>query len=156
MKKIGIVAEYNPFHRGHLHQIEETRRKNIGCAIVAVMSGDYVQRGEVAIFNKHIRAKAAVSAGADLVIELPLPWSIASAEGFARGSVGLLNSLGVIDAISFGSECGDAQTLREIAHHLLSPEMDEKIRDELKKGISYAQARQDALHYIIGKNAKII
>ena len=98
----GIIAEYNPFHLGHAYQIAETKRR-IGpdSAIVCVMSGDYVQRGEPAIFSKFVRARAALSCGADLVIELPLPWSMASAEYFAGGAVAILNGLGVVDYLSF-------------------------------------------------------
>ena len=88
---VGVVAEYNPFHNGHVYHLEQTRAKVGGdCGVVAVLSGDFVQRGENAIYSKFARAEAAVRCGCDLVLELPLPWSLASAEGFARGAVGLL------------------------------------------------------------------
>lgn len=156
MKIIGIVAEYNPFHRGHKLQIDATRAIYPNSVIVAVMSGDYVQRGEAASFDKHIRAKAAIAGGADLVIELPLPWSIASAEGFARGAVGLLNDLAVVDMISFGSECGDVAKLQEVADALVCPEIGDAIRQELKSGISYAEARSRAIHLILGEKAELV
>ena len=104
---IGIVAEYNPFHNGHARLIEQTRAQlGAVCPVVCVMSGDFVQRGSPAVYSKFARAEAAVRCGADLVLELPLPWSLSSAEGFARGAVGLLGSLGVVTHLSFGSECG--------------------------------------------------
>ena len=111
MRTAGIIAEYNPFHNGHLYHIARTRELTGAEAVVCVMSGDFVQRGEAAVFSKFARAEAAVRAGADLVLELPLPWSIASAEGYARGAVGLLDATGVVDCISFGSECGDMAAL---------------------------------------------
>ena len=112
MRTVGIVAEYNPFHRGHLYHLERSRTLAEAEAVVCVLSGDFVQRGEPAVFSKFARAEAAVRAGADLVLELPLPWSIVSAEGFARGAVGLLEATGVVDCLSFGSECGDVAALR--------------------------------------------
>ena len=110
MKISGIICEYNPFHNGHLHHIRETR-KNGATHIVAVMSGNFVQRGDTAVMDKLERARLAVRSGADLVIELPVQYSLSSAEKFAEGSVWLLNSLGVVDEISFGSECGDIEKL---------------------------------------------
>ena len=98
MKTIGIVAEYNPFHLGHALQIRETRRimeaEGEKSAVIAVMSGDFVQRGEAAVFSKYARAEAACRSGADLVVELPLPWVLSSAEGFAEGAVSILADLG--------------------------------------------------------------
>ena len=110
---IGIVAEYNPFHNGHARLIEQTRaRLGADCPVVCVMSGDFVQRGSPAVYSKFARAEAAVRCGADLVLELPLLWSLSSAEGFARGAVGLLGSLGVVTHLSFGSECGELDPLQ--------------------------------------------
>ena len=110
MKTIGIVAEYNPFHLGHALQIRETRRimENAGeeAAVIAVMSGDFVQRGEAAVFSKYARAEAACRSGADLVVELPLPWALSSAEGFARGAAAMLADLGA-EVLSFGCEPGE-------------------------------------------------
>lgn len=158
MKVIGIVAEYNPFHYGHLHHISESRKLVAGdSCIVCVMSGNFVQRGDVAIFDKHTRAEAAVKCGADLVLELPLPWSLSSAEGFARGAVGLLGSLGVVTHLSFGSETGDCEPLNALAIALMDPSMDGKIKAQLKQeGIPYALARQRALESDVGELSRIL
>ncbi len=151
MKILGIVAEYNPFHNGHKSHIEESKKAIAReTAAVCVMSGDYVQRGEAAIFSKYARAEAAVRGGADLVLELPLPWSLSSAESFARGAVGLLGSLNCVDYLSFGSECGDMAILNSLATALMDPALDITIREELKTGVSYAAARQAALSKSIG------
>ena len=152
MNICGIVCEYNPFHSGHAYQISEIRRLlGEDTAIVCAMSGDFVQRGEAAAYSKHDRARAAVMGGADLVLELPLPWSIASAEGFARGGVGMLAATGVMTHLAFGSECGDTDVLTEIAGLLLRPELDELIREALTSGLPYAAARQRALERFTGR-----
>ncbi len=154
MKILGIVAEYNPFHNGHMLHIEESRRAiSRDAAVVCVMSGDFVQRGEAAIFSKYARAEAAVKCGADLIIELPLPWSLSSAEGFARGAVGLFGALNCVDYLSFGSECGDMGILNSLATALQDPALNGEIREELKTGVSYAAARQAALSKSIGSLA---
>ncbi|MFB0921768.1 MAG: nucleotidyltransferase family protein [Oscillospiraceae bacterium] len=154
MKILGIVAEYNPFHNGHKLHIEESKKAiSHDTAVVCVMSGDFVQRGEAAVFSKYARAEAAVRCGADLVIELPLPWSLSSAEGFARGAVGLLGELNCINYLSFGSECGDIGVLSSLATALTDPFLDSEIREELKSGVSYATARQAALSKSIGSLA---
>ena len=112
---LGIICEYNPFHIGHSYHIAASELvMNEHAPVVCVMSGDFVQRGESAIFPKHYRAEQAVKSGADLVVELPLPWCLASAEGFARGGVSILSALGVTH-ISFGSECGDIELLKSTA-----------------------------------------
>lgn len=116
MKVAGIVAEYNPLHGGHVYHMEETRRRlGADCRIVVVMSGHAVQRGEMPLMTKYARTEAALNAGADLVFELPLAVSLAGAERFARGAVSILCRLGIVTHLSFGSECGDLETLREIA-----------------------------------------
>ena len=105
MKVAGIVAEYNPFHSGHAHQIACTRRElGADCAIVAVTSGNWVQQGDCAIADKWTRSRLALMGGADLVLELPTVWAAATAESFARGAVGILNACGVVDVLSFGGE----------------------------------------------------
>ena len=143
---IGIVAEYNPFHNGHARLIEQTRAQlGAVCPVVCVMSGDFVQRGSPAVYSKFARAEAAVRCGADLVLELPLPWSLSSAEGFARGAVGLLGSLGVVTHLSFGSECGELDPLQRVAEALLDPLLGEDLRAELRSGIPFAAARQQAV-----------
>jgi len=122
MKTAGIIAEYNPFHNGHLYHIEETKKAGYD-NIVAVMSSNVVQRAEVASFSKHVRAKAAVKSGVNLVIELPCIYSLASAERFASAGVHLLNALGVVDAVSFGSESGNLEALTLCADACLSKEV---------------------------------
>lgn len=155
MKTVGIVGEYNPFHKGHKLHVEESLRK-IGsdAAILCVMSGDFVQRGEPAVFSKFARAEAALRCGVSLVLELPLPWCLSSAEGFCRGAVGLLGSTGVVDCLSFGSEAGELEPLNALAIALLDPAMDAKIQAELERGDSYAAARQRALEKEVGALAK--
>ena len=110
MKVSGIICEYNPFHNGHLYHIRKTR-ENGATHIVAVMSGNFVQRGDTAIMDKLERARLAVRSGADLVIELPVQYCLAPAESFASGALYLLDSLGAVDELSFGSECGDVEKL---------------------------------------------
>ena len=110
MKITGIICEYNPFHNGHLYHMNQTR-KNGATHIVAVMSGNYVQRGDIAVLDKFTRAKLAVRGGADLVIEIPSVYALSSAEFYARGSVSILDSLGCVDEISFGSEAGSVEAV---------------------------------------------
>ena len=117
---IGIVCEYNPFHNGHLYQIQKIREEfGSDTNIIALMSGNFVQRGGVAIADKGLRAKCAVLCGVNLVLELPFPFSMSSAEFFARSAVSIFNSLGCIDYISFGSELGDVVTLERTAELML-------------------------------------
>lgn len=154
---IGIVAEYNPFHNGHARLIEQTRAQlGAACPVVCVMSGDFVQRGSPAVYSKFARAEAAVRSGADLVLELPLPWSLSSAEGFARGAVGLLGSLGVVTHLSFGSECGELEPLQRVAQVLLDPLLGEDLRAELRSGIPFAAARQQAVARRVGALAELL
>ena len=145
METAGIVAEYNPFHRGHAWHIAETRRRLGGDApVVCVMSGHWVQRGECALADKWLRAALALDRGADLVVELPTPWAMASAESFARGAVSLLAATGVVDVLSFGSETGKLAPLEEAAAALDAPEYPEKLRAALGRGLSFPAARQEA------------
>ena len=158
MQKVaGIVAEYNPFHRGHAHQIAETRRLlGADCAVLCVMSGDFVQRGDAAVFDKFERAEAAVRGGADLVLELPLRWSLSSAEGFARGGVSLLKASGVVTHLSFGSETGKLAPLQHAADGLRDGALGELLREALKQGLSFPAARQKALERLIGEDAAVL
>ena len=154
---IGIVAEYNPFHNGHTRLIEQTRaRLGADCPVVCVMSGDFVQRGSPAVYSKFARAEAAARCGADLVLELPLPWALSSAEGFARGAVGLLGGLGVVTHLSFGSECGELEPLQRVAEALLDPLLGEDLRAELQAGIPFAAARQRAAARRVGALAELL
>lgn len=155
MKISGIVCEYNPFHNGHRYHIEETR-KNGATHIIAVMSGNFVQRGDLAVADKFTRAKAAVKCGADLVIELPVQYSLAPAELFARGAVYLLHSLGVVDELSFGSECGDISKLITAAEAMAEIADLPKIRDYTEKGYTYAKALSAVLGEAYPEAAEII
>ncbi len=148
MKTYGIICEYNPFHNGHIHQIEETR-KNGATHIVAIMSGNYVQRGDVAMIDKFARAKVAVENGVDLVIEMPVIYSAASAGYFARAGVMMLGALGCVDGISFGSECGDVELLKNAAMASLNlstkENMEAKVKPLLMQGMSFPAALQQAI-----------
>lgn len=146
MKVAGIIAEYNPLHGGHIHLFHETRaRLGEDTAIVCVMSGDFVQRGDFALVRRQARAKAAVESGADLVLELPLPWAVSSAERFADGGVQMLAATGIVTHLAFGSECGDAAALMQLAETLTDPALTGQLKEELATGLSFAAARQKAV-----------
>lgn len=153
MNICGIVAEYNPFHNGHKYHIEQTKRETDCDAIVVIMSGNFIQRGVPALFDKWIRTKMALENGADLIIELPLIYSTSSAEYFAQGSISLLDGLGVVSNISFGSDTTDIDTLKRIANVLyLEPENYKKLlQSEIKRGVSYPIARSNALKNFLKK-----
>ena len=131
MKTAGIIAEYNPFHKGHEYQIRYTKEKLKADYVIVAMSGDYVQRGTPALISKHARAEMALRCGADLVLEMPVSISTASAEAFAMGGVSLLDSLGVVDILCFGSESGEISALKELA--------------EILEGLTFPAARSQAL-----------
>lgn len=159
MKVAGIVAEYNPFHNGHAHHIERTRAADGGCGathIVAVMSGNFVQRGEPALLSKADRARAALAGGVDLVIELPVPWALCSAEGFAFGAVALLDALGCVQVLSFGSECGDLAALQAAADTLDSPQFSRLLAYHLEGGLPFPEARQRAAAELRGGVAPLL
>lgn len=145
MTAVGIVAEYNPFHLGHAWHMAQTRRL-LGekRPVVCVMSGHWVQGADCAVADKWTRASLALEGGADLVLELPTPWAMASAEPFARGAVSILAATGVVDTLSFGSECGSAQELREAARALDAPDYPARLRAALDRGLSFPAARQEA------------
>lgn len=145
MRSIGIICEYNPFHNGHLRQLRLAREQaGEDCALICLMSGNYVQRGEPALFPKSLRAEAALRCGADLVLELPLTAALSSAEGFAAGGVRILSALGC-DLLCFGTETEELAALRRSAEANLDPAFDALLRRELESGSSYAAARQRAL-----------
>ncbi len=150
----GIVSEYNPFHLGHAAHISQTRLAG-ATHVVAVMSGNFVQRGEPAVLSKWARARQALENGADLVIELPLPWALSGAERFAYGSVALLDALGA-DLLSFGSECGNAAELERAARALGSPALREALRSGLKDGSTFAKARQSAIHSLCDEKTALL
>lgn len=156
MRTAGIISEYNPFHRGHAWQIGELRRRlGAETAVVCAMSGSFVQRGDFAVMRTHARAEAAVRGGADLVLELPLPWAIASAEGFAAGGVGVLAATGAVDTLVFGSECGDTETLKAVAA-LESESFAAYLRQGLQEGVSFAAAREAAARKLLGEKAAVL
>ncbi len=152
MKIAAVVAEYNPFHCGHKYQLEKTRESG-ATHIVAVMSGNFVQRGEAAIFDKFTRAKAAVSCGADLVVELPLPWAMSTAQNFAVGAVSIAGALGCVDMLSFGSECDDISVLEYAAQVVYSAEFESMLAELLPSCVSYAAAREQAVAHLAGEKA---
>lgn len=144
MKIIGIICEYNPFHLGHQKQFDKIRTTfGPDTVIVCLMSGNFVQRGKPAVFDKSLRAQAAIDCGADLVLELPVTHALCSAEGFAAGGVKLLS--GFCDYLCFGCETGNADTLMHTAQALCSPEFGPLLRKELEAGCSFPTARDRAL-----------
>lgn len=150
MKIVGIVAEYNPFHAGHRHHIEQTRRR-VGeeCAVVAAMSGNFVQRGDAAIADKWTRAGMALEGGVDLVVELPTVWAASSAEHFAFGGVSVLKLAGA-DTLSFGSESGRSQGLKQAAAVVDSQPFKGALRRHLDEGLPFALCRQRAVEELAG------
>lgn len=157
MSVAGVIAEYNPFHRGHAWQIAEIRRR-LGehTAVVVCMSGHFVQRGDFALLSKHARAEMALRGGADLVLELPTPWSAATAERFAQGGVAVLAATGVVTHLVFGCECGEEEPLRAIADCLDSPAYHEALRRCAEGGVSFAAARQTAVRSLAGDAAECL
>lgn len=150
MKIGGIVAEYNPFHNGHKYQLKKSKELGEWTHAVAVMSSNYVQRGETALISKWARAEAAVKNGIDLVIELPTLWSTSYAQRFALGGVSLLESLGCVDMLSFGSECGDIDELIECKNAINSEAVTQRLKENLEYGLSFATARAEALRTVYG------
>ncbi len=147
----GIVCEYNPFHNGHEYQLKCAKKEH-GGAVVAVMSGNFTQRGEAALFEKHTRAKAALKCGADLVVELPLSFAVSTAERFAYGAVYILNAMGCVDTINFGSESGNIEKLYYAADILNSQSLYDSMGDMLGSGVTFAAARQKAVEMMYGKD----
>lgn len=146
MHVVGVIAEYNPFHNGHKHHLDETRRLT-GCDfLVVAMSGAFTQRGEPALLDKWVRARMALQSGADLVVELPAVFALRTADHFARGGVELLSAMGV-DGLSFGCETGSLRALNEMSRVLAEepPELSNGIRERLREGKSHARARGEAL-----------
>lgn len=138
----GIICEFNPFHSGHKYLIDTLRQNSDG--IVCVMSGNLVQRGEFAVYDKFTRAKTALENGADLIIELPCAYSVLSAGGFAKYAVQILEASGVIDEIAFGAECDNINKLKETADKI--QECDSLIKEKLAGGLSYPAARKAAVN----------
>ena len=158
MKTVGLITEYNPFHNGHAYHIEKAKMLTGADRVIVVMSGDFVQRGAPAVMPKHLRAESALLSGASLIIELPVCFATGSAEYFAQGSISLLNQLGCIDSICFGSECGDLHLLKEIAQILADEpiEYQTALKQALKEGASFPAARQEALNIYSDKYSVIL
>ncbi|MBD3879482.1 MAG: nucleotidyltransferase family protein [Quinella sp. 1Q5] len=152
---VGIIAEYNPFHAGHAHQIAQIKKVS-GAEVVAVMSGSFTQRGEPAILDKWTRARLAVLGGVDLVLELPFVSAVRSAQDFARGGVRLLESLGVIDTLAFGAELADLSTLQRAAATFAEKSFAEELRRLMSQGTSYAAAVTKILSGVTRLDEKLL
>ncbi|MDO4282862.1 MAG: nucleotidyltransferase [Clostridia bacterium] len=147
MKILGIIAEYNPFHNGHIYHIQKAK-KETGCDFaIAIMSGSFTQQGNIALYDKFKRAKIATNHGIDLVIELPTIYANSSSEYFSKGAIEILNSLNIVDNICFGSESGNLTTLLKISNTIRNNEIEiwQDIQKNLKKGISFAKAREQSI-----------
>lgn len=147
MNITGIITEYNPFHNGHLYHLKEARKNTNADAIVCIMSGNFVQRGGPSIIDKWKRAEMALNNGVDLVIELPTFYAVSSAEFFAKGSVSILNNLGVVNNLFFGSESGNINKLMKISNVLVNENLEFKalMKNHLSNGDTFAKAREKAL-----------
>ncbi len=151
MHYAGIIAEYNPFHSGHRHQIQETR-KQLGedSTVMVILSGNWVQQARCAIYDKWARSRLALEGGADLIIELPTPWATASAQPFAQGAVALLQATGLATHLSFGSEIGQLAPLEQAVHWLHHRDFPGVLQEKLKTGVSFATARQQTVEALSG------
>ena len=147
MKHVGIIAEYNPFHNGHAYQLQTVKKLYPDKRILVIMSGDFVQRGEPAVFHKHLRAQCALSCGADLIFELPPVFATSSAEYFATASVLALSATGIIDTLCFGAESDDISAFFQIAKILITEPDDyqQLLKCNLKSGLSFPKARSIAV-----------
>lgn len=155
MKVAGIIAEFNPFHNGHALLVQKAREAGY-THVVAVMSGNFVQRGEPAVFHHSVRTKAALENGVDLVLQLPGVYAMSGAQSFARAGAEILNGFGCVDSIVFGSECGDTDLLSQTADAVYGEEIKPLLSEELAKGISFASARENALKAINPMFADVI
>lgn len=153
---LGIIAEYNPFHNGHMYHLQKAKEQSGAQYCICVMSGNFVQRGNTSIVNKWKKAEMALLNGVDLVIELPTIYSVASAEGFSLGAIKLLNNLKIVDAISFGTETSDFAELNNISSIVNEEPMKYKsiLNSELKKGLSFPKARENALMLYLNDNKR--
>lgn len=147
MSTLGIIAEYNPFHNGHLYHLQKAKERTGAEYTIAVLGGNFLQRGEPALWNKWVRTKMALLAGIDLVIELPFVFATQDAQGFARAGVSILNALGIVDYITFGCENDNIETFSEVAQLIRKepPYYKEILKRELEKGYSYPRVREKAV-----------
>ena len=149
-KTAAIIAEYNPFHNGHLYHIERTKECCGAEYVVVIMSGNFVQRGDCAMADKFSRTRMAIAGGADLVLELPLPFACAGAEKFASGGVGIADALGCVDVLSFGTECGSTALLQKAAVAVSDEAIKPVLDQMLSEGKSFATARTEAVRQVYG------
>lgn len=155
MQVTAIIAEWNPLHRGHLLPVQAARQQG-ATHIAAILSGNFVQRGEPALCPWQYRAAAALSSGVDLVLQLPLPYAVSTAQHFAGGAVASLAALGAVDSLIFGSECGELAALQSVAAALDSPDLPAALAPHLQKGLPFAAARQAAVHSLLGEDAGLL
>lgn len=157
-KVLGIVGEYNPFHNGHLYHLEQSKKITGATYTVAIMSGNFTQRGSTSLIDKWSKTEAVIQSGIDLVVELPVLYAISSAENFAEGSIKILDSLKVVDYISFGSETSDIDVLNKFADVLYNEPKQYKtlLSHELSKGLSYPKARENALMLYLSNIRKYV
>lgn len=155
-KGLGIIAEYNPFHNGHLYHIQNAKEQANADYVIAIMTGNFTQRGSTSIINKWEKTKMALYGGVDLIIELPTLYSISSAENFASGAIKILDELGIVDSISFGMEASNLSLLNNIANILYSENSKYQafLKKELDKGNSFPRARQHAIMNFIGNDKR--
>ncbi len=153
---LGIITEYNPFHNGHVLHLNESKKITNADFTIAIMSGNFTQRGETSIFDKWAKTEMALKQGIDLVIELPTIYAISSAENFAQGAIKILSTLGIIDYLSFGSEIGEIKALNDVAEILYKEpkEFSDLIKNQLRSGLSYPKAREIAMSLYFGNSPK--
>lgn len=147
MKNYAIISEFNPFHNGHAYLVKSCREHG-ATHITAVMSGNFVQRGEPAIFPKHIRTLTALKNGVDLVIELHLPFAVSNAQQFAENGTSVADAMNCVDCIAFGSECGDISSLNELSSLIISENFQKKLKKQISTGISYPSALTNTMKII--------
>ena len=145
-----VIAEYNPFHKGHQWQLEQIKKQGIS-HVAVIMSPDFTQRGTPAVFPKRVRAQAALQNGADLILELPVCYACAGAQGFAFGAVQLVKAMGCVDFLAFGAEDADPMLLWQAADALEHPQVQLVLREKLAAGITFAKARELAVERVFGK-----
>lgn len=155
-KVLGIIAEYNPFHNGHMYHLQKAKEQSGAQYSICIMSGNFVQRGNTSILNKWKKAEMAILNGIDLVIELPTIYSVASAESFSLGAIKLLENLKIVDTISFGTETNDFAALNNISGIVCEEpkKYKELLNQELKKGLSFPKARENALMLYLNDNKR--
>ena len=145
-KVLGIIAEYNPFHNGHLYHLKESIKKSNSDYTIAVIGNNFTQRGEASIIDKWTKAKMALENGVDLVLELPSIYSTSCAENFAYGAISILDSLKIVNFLSFGSESGDIDDIKKVSHTMNNQDENsvftKYLKEELSKGVSYPKARE--------------